>query len=315
MSRFLAFILLLGTVSTANAQSAPTSYEMTIPHSSMVIKMVDLPGGSFTMGDPKSKSADEKPAKQVSVSAFAIGAYEITHDIFMFFRDPEIDVDEDGKPRIDGVTRPSAPYEDPVFGMGKFGFPAAGMTQFAALQFCKWLSEKTGEFYRLPTEAEWEYACRAGSDQPYFFGKKKKELTQYAWFDKNSGGSFHKVGQLQPNPWGLYDILGNVQEWTLDHYYADTYAKMEAGAKDPWVKPQALHPRTVRGGSFRSDAKSLRSSTRTESTLAWKKRDPQIPKSFWWNTDSPFVGFRIVRPANQPSAEEQNEFWSIVLGG
>jgi formylglycine-generating enzyme required for sulfatase activity len=277
--------------------------------------MVKIPGGSFTMGDPKSKSADEKPAKEVNVSSFAMSVYEITHDIFMVFRDPEIDLDEAGNPRIDGVSRPSAPYEDPVFGMGRFGFPAAGMTQFSALQFCKWLSEKTGEFYRLPTEAEWEYACRAGSDERYFFGKKKKELAKYAWYEKNSEGSFHKVGQLAPNPWGLYDILGNVQEWTLDHYFADTYAKMEVGAKDPWVKPQALHPRAVRGGSFRSDATSLRSSERIESTLAWKKRDPQIPKSFWWNTDSPFVGFRIVRPDHQPTAEEQNEFWSIVLGG
>ena len=294
---------------------AQEKYDLKIAQSDLQISMVDLPGGTFVLGDPKSKQADELPAREVVVSSFAISSHEITHDLFMIFRDPEVDLDEAGNPRVDGVSRPSAPYEDPVFGMGKFGYPAAGMTQFAALQFCKWLTEKTGEFHRLPTEAEWEYACRAGSDDKYFFGKKKKELAKYCWYEKNSSETFHKVGQLQPNAWGLYDMLGNVAEWTLDHYHADQYQKLESGAKDPWAKPESLHPRSVRGGSFRSTAKELHCANRTESTLDWKKRDPQIPKSFWWNTDSPFVGFRIVRPAQQPTQAEQEAFWSLVLGG
>ncbi|MCB0687971.1 MAG: formylglycine-generating enzyme family protein [Saprospiraceae bacterium] len=277
--------------------------------------MAGIPAGSFMMGDKKSKLADEKPPVEVEISAFYMSDKEITHDLFMVFRDPEIDLDENGKPRTDGVTRPSAPYEDPVFGMGKFGYPAAGMTQFSALQFCKWLSEKTGRFYRLPTEAEWEYACRAGSSTPYFFGKKKKDLSKYAWYEDNSEGSFHKVGELQPNSWGLYDMLGNVMEWTLDQYHADAYQTLENGVKDPWIQPTDLHPRSVRGGSFKSEPEELRSAARTESTLAWKKRDPQIPKSFWWNTDSPFVGFRIISPVDQPTKEEQNAFWALVLGG
>ncbi len=294
---------------------AQQKHDLKIPHSDQNIEMVDIPGGSFAMGAEKTKQSDEQPVHEVTISAFAMSAHEITHDIFMVYRDPEIDLDEAGQPRVDGITRPSAPYEDPVFGMGKFGYPAAGMTQFGALQFCKWLSEKTGDFYRLPTEAEWEYACRAGSDDKYFFGKKKKDLAKYAWYEKNSDERFHKVGELQPNPWGLYDMLGNVAEWTLDHYHANQYSKPEATGKDPWAKPEALHPRTVRGGSFRSDPDELRCANRIESTLDWKKRDPQIPKSFWWNTDSPFVGFRIVRPANQPTKEEREAFWSMVLGG
>ena len=299
-----------------HAQDKPEGYDLIIPHSDQTISMVGIPGGQLMLGDAKSKAPDELPRKEVNISPFLMSALEITHDIFMVYRDPQTDLDADGNPRVDGVTRPSAPYEDPVFGMGKFGFPAAGMTQLGALQFCRWLSEKTEEFYRLPTEAEWEYACKAGEqDAPYFFGKKKKELAQYAWYEKNSEGRFHKVGQLKANPWGLYDILGNVAEWTLDHYHADAYKKIEGGSSDPWMKPEALHPRTVKGGNYRSEASDLRSANRIESTLDWKKRDPQIPKSFWWNTDSPFVGFRIVKPANQPSKEEQNAFWALVLGG
>jgi len=297
------------------AQQRPESFDQVIPKTDIKISMVGIPEGRALLGEVKSKMSDELPQKEVEISSFYMSAHEITHDLFMVFRDPEIDLDENNKPRTDGITRPSAPYEDPVFGMGKFGYPAAGMTQFSALQFCRWLSEKTGRFYRLPTEAEWEYACRAGTSSRYFFGKKKKELAKYAWYEDNSEGTFHKVGELQPNPWGLYDILGNVMEWTLDQYHADAYQKIENGAKDPWIQPTALHPRSVRGGSFKSEPEDLRCAKRTESTLAWKKRDPQIPKSFWWNTDSPFVGFRIVSPVDQPTKEEQNAFWALVLGG
>jgi len=315
MRIFLMSVLALFTSSVVFGQAKPADYTQEIEKTDLKIPMVGIPGGTFKLGQHKTKLPDEMPRKEVEISPFLMSSIEITHDLFMVFRDPEIDLDSEGKPRTDGITRPSAPYEDPVFGMGKFGYPAAGMTQFSALQFCKWLSEKTGTFYRLPTEAEWEYACKAGSDAPYFFGKKKKELAKYAWYEKNSEGSFHKVGELQPNPWGLYDILGNVAEWTLDQYHADAYMKIKEGEKDPWIKPTDLHPRSVRGGHFKNEAIDMRSAKRTESTLAWKKRDPQIPKSFWWNTDSPFVGFRIVSPADQPSADEQNAFWASVLGG
>lgn len=279
------------------------------------LPMVAIPAGSFNMGSPKPKEADEAPQVKVNLDGFWMSTIEVTHDAYMVFRDPEEDLDEEGNPRTDGISRPSAPYEDPSHGMGKFGYPAVGMTQFSALQFCKWLSDKTGTFFRLPTEAEWEYACAAGSEQPYFFGKKKKALKEYAWFVRNSDEAFHEVAQLEPNPWGLYDMLGNVSEWTLDEYQEDYYSSLEAGVENPWREPTQLHPRTVKGGSYQDDYDDLRTAAREESDLEWKKRDPQIPKSFWWNTDSPFVGFRIISPAEQPSAAEQAAFWAQVLGG
>jgi formylglycine-generating enzyme required for sulfatase activity len=188
------------------------------------------------------------------------------------------------------------------------------MTQYAALKYAKWLSEKTGKFYRLPTEAEWEYACRAGSETAYSFGDDPSMLPEYAWFYENSNDVYHQVGQKKPNAWGLYDMHGNVSEWTLDQYKADFYATLSENENpNPWVHPTRLHPRTVRGGAYDDDPEALRCADRLQSNLEWKRRDPQIPKSFWWNTDSPFLGFRLVRPARDMSPEEIREFWTITL--
>jgi formylglycine-generating enzyme required for sulfatase activity len=107
---------------------------------------------------------------------------------------------------------------------------------------------------------------------------------------------------------------GNVAEWTLDQYNPGFYEEIAAGAADPWFRPTRLHPRTVRGGAFDDDPEALRCANRLPSSMTWKRRDPQIPKSFWWNTDSPFVGFRLASPVEQPSPEEQAEFWRINLG-
>ena len=201
----------------------------------------------------------------------------------------------------------------PVFGMGKYGFPAISMTQYSALTFCKWLSKVTGKFYRLPTEAEWEYACRAGSSTAYHFGDEVDQLGDYAWYWDNCEDKYHKVGSKKPNQWGLYDMHGNVAEWTMDQYQADYYASLQPGAKNPWRPPTALYPRSVRGGSWEDDPEDLRSARRTESKRDWQKRDPQIPKSFWWNTDAPFLGFRVVRPDKEMTQEEIEEFFSIAL--
>ena len=308
---FLAF--------TADGQSLETRTD-SIPGTQVSFHLTLIPAGSFMMGSPDHETdgqTDEGPQFQAQVDSFWIGTYEVKYEEYNVFRDKELDVPTQHRPdwNADAVARPSPPYEDPTFGMGKDGYPAVSMTQFAALQYCKWLSDKTGVFYRLPTEAEWEYACRAGSQTIYYFGDENSELDQHAWHYENSDEVYHLVGQKLPNPWGLYDMLGNVSEWTLDQYRADAYQELaQQEGVNPWVKPTALHPRTVRGGSWDNDIEDQRCSCRIESSKRWKERDPQIPKSFWWNTDSPFVGFRIISPYQQPTPEEQAAFWSLVLG-
>ena len=142
-----------------------------------------------------------------------MGAYEVTFDEYnLFFNDVSLSQNIP----TDAVTRPSSPYIDMTLGMGKEGgFPANSMQQYGALMYCKWLYKKTGIFFRLPTEAEWEYACRAGSTTFILL-----EMMQQNWMNMhgiatNSENKYHKVGQKKPNAWGLYDMLGNVGEWVL----------------------------------------------------------------------------------------------------
>jgi formylglycine-generating enzyme required for sulfatase activity len=180
--------------------------------------------------------------------------------------------------------------------------------------YCRWLYKKTGIFYRLPTEAEWEYACRAGTTTVYPFGNDPAALSEYAWFAGNSNNKYQKVGQKKPNAWGLYDILGNVAEWTLDQYDPAYYTKINDGTSNPLIEPGSRYPRSVRGGGYADQAEALRSSSRSKSEASWNKRDPQIPKSKWWLTDAAAVGFRIVRPVKQPPAEEIDQFFSKYLG-
>ncbi len=296
-------------------------YQELLPGTDVTFNMVPIPAGKFKMGSPEAEAMrkeDEGPQKEVELPSFWMLETEVTWDLYEMFIDADKRAaieyaDDDIRSRADAITRPSTPYLDPSFGMGKYGFPAISMTQYSALMFCKWLSETTGNFYRLPTEAEWEYACRAGTNTAYHFGDDAAELDKYGWFYENSEDKYREVATKEPNPWGLYDMHGNVAEWTLDQYQADYYTSIKDGIHNPWRKPTALHPRSVRGGSWDDDADKLRSAARTSSTPNWQKRDPQIPKSFWWNTDAPFVGFRIVRPAEPISQEDLDLFWMSVL--
>jgi formylglycine-generating enzyme required for sulfatase activity len=294
-----------------NGNAAFTTYEEKIPGTNLSFKMVPITGGTFTIGSPageKGRSADEGPQKQVSIAPFWMGACEVTFDEYDVYADPE----KDKTPIPDGMTRPSPPYIDLTLGMGKTGgFPANSMSQYGALSYCRWLYVKTGVFYRLPTEAEWEYACRAGAATAYPFGNDDAQLKDYAWYANNSEGKYHKVGQLKPNAWGLYDMLGNVAEWTLDQY--DAKFLEHAAGTDPWNKPTTKTPRTIKGGNYQDDAAKVRSAARLKSDPDWNRRDPQIPKSKWWNADAPFIGFRIVRPVKQPTKEEAEQFFAEVL--
>lgn len=275
--------------------------------------MIAIPGGEFLMGSPETehgREADEGPQTKVHVDSFWMEEHEVTFDEYVMFQNKSLD----NEPIPDAITRPSPPYVDFTLGMGKEGgYPANSMSQHAALMYCKWLYEKTGVFYRLPTEAEWEYACRAGSTTAYPYGNSTDKLSQYGWYAANSNNKYYKVKQLEPNQWGLYDMLGNVTEWTLDQYDENYFKKIANQKNNPRIPVTEKYPVTLKGGHFRSEAAGLRSASRLPSDKKWNARDPQIPKSKWWIADAPFVGFRIVRPAKQPSPEEIKAFFEKVL--
>jgi len=310
----LGFIILSKILIAQKTDSSFTIYEQLIPGSTIKFKMIPINGGSFNMGSPvteKGRDTDEGPQKKFTISAFWIGIYEVTHDEFdLFFKDDSTSRNSD----IDAVTRPSPQYVDLSWGMGRNGgFPVNSMQQRTGLMYCRWLYRKTGIFYRLPTEAEWEYACRAGSSSAYFFGDNESELQKYAWYSKNSGSKYQKVGLLQPNAWGLYDMLGNVSEWVLDQYDPTYFVKMKDVDGDPELKPTSRHPRLLKGGGYTDEAVDLRCANRIKWLPEWNRRDPQIPKSKWWLTDAPFAGFRVVRPFKQPTTDEIEKFFTLYL--
>ena len=282
-----------------------------------------IKAGHFTMGSPKSEKGhfgDEGPPHKVFVDGFWMGKFEITWDLYNLFVSRELDGNQVTKGRdsevnidVDGVTGATTPYVEMSFGMGINNYPAICMTQLAAVKFCEWLSAMTGRFYRLPTEAEWEYACRAGSNTAFSFGDDSSQLGEYAWYVKNSNEKYHKVGTKKPNPWGLHDMHGNVAEWTLDQYIPIIYRQRGSQVSNPLEYGEKVYPKVVRGGSWMNKAVRLRSAARRPSSKKWKERDPQIPKSKWWHTDAPFVGFRVVRPFNTPSEEDQRKYWKYEL--
>ncbi|TAD83221.1 MAG: formylglycine-generating enzyme family protein [Bacteroidetes bacterium] len=293
-----------------------STYTFHLPGSTLQTKMVPVKAGSFLMGsaaNEKDRDPDEGPQRKVAIAAFWMGAFEVTRDEFdVFYKDENTSENND----VDAVTRPSPQYVDLSWGMGKEGgYPVNSLSQYAALMYCRWLYHKTGVFYRLPTEAEWEYACRAGSTTRFYFGDDEQQLNQHAWHQNNSMDKFQKVGQKLPNAWGLYDMLGNVCEWTLDHYTADYFENLRTDAENPTVAPnRSKYPKALRGGGFIDEASHLRCANRFQSDPIWNRRDPQLPRSKWWLTDARAVGFRIVRPLAQPNAEQAKIFFEQYLG-
>ncbi len=302
-------------------------YRATVPGTDVGFDMVPIRGGTFVMGSPEGeagRAADEGPCVEVAIEPFWMGKCEVTWAEYDAW---STDAERPQSKVPDGIARPTPPYQDMTFQMGRDGFPAICMSHVAARQYCKWLSAKTGQFHRLPTEAEWEYACRAGTTTAYSFGDDAARLGDHAWFADNSArvlepgsppiAAYHQVGQKKPNPWGLCDMHGNVAEWVADAYFADAYSAERGAAprSSPYQKPArdergrpTRFPHVVRGGSWRDPAPLLRSAARRSSEAAWNERDPQIPKSWWYLTDAQHVGFRVVRPLREPTANERARF-------
>jgi len=299
------------------------NYVETIPGTSASISMIAIPGGTFTMGSPESEAfhqADEAPQRQVEVSPFFMAELEVTWDQFWAFygetmsegRTPPAKVyANNSREDVDAVSGPTPPFGFPDQGWGMGDRPAITMTHYSAETFCQWLSLKTGKKYRLPTEAEWEYAARGGTSTPYFFegepgdytnegfwngifGADTTFINRYAIYMNNSNNRSQEPVKVQANPFGLKNMLGNVMEYCSDWYAEDAYAQMQDGAKDP-KGPDSGTEHVVRGGSYNSDAAELRCASRGHTDHdTWLRTDPQNPKSIWWYSDIKGIGFRVV---------------------
>jgi len=266
--------------------------------------MIAVPGGSFLIGSPESeegRKGDEGPQHRVTVGPFWIGKTEVSWKEYEAFMEavPQTPKGDPGAPyEVDAITGPTPPYVDPYRGFGGGLRPAVGIGWYGAMVYCKWLTKATGKLYRLPTEAEWEYACRAGSEGKYCFGDDVSALDEYAWHRGNSDHETKPVAMKKPNAWGIYDMHGNVREWCLDWYGADYYKAFPVGEwpKDP-KGPDDGSNHIVRGGSWDTDAARLRSASRDRSYDWWLQGDPNEPKSKWWFcAGGNFVGFRVIHP-------------------
>lgn len=195
------------------------------------IEMVKLPGGTFQMGS--NESDNEKPVHKVTVDAFSIGKYEVTQSQY-----EEVMGTNPSKFRGGSLPVEQVSWDD-------------------AMEFCKKFSEKYNVNARLPYEAEWEYACRAGTSTKYYWGDELN--ADFHWYDVNSDSKTYPVGQKKPNAFGLYDMSGNVWEWCID-WYSDSYYK-SSSSKNPMGAPGGSD-RIMRGGSWYVCGDCLRSSYR-----------------------------------------------------
>jgi len=318
MSRIVVFVICLAFIVPAGVSgedNLPKKYTETITDENgakLSLEMALIPGGTFLMGSPADelgRAKDEGPQHEVKLDPFYLCTTETTIELFMAYYQetntpkrtylgdqPEEKESDD----VDAITGPTPVYGDLTMGYSEKN-PAIGASWKNAMRFCKWLSKKTGKEYRLPTEAEWEYACRAGAKTAYSFADNPDAtiLKDAAWHKANSGHEPHEVGKTKPNAWGLYDMAGNVREWVYDFYSPTAY---EEAAKDtPALNPKG--PKTgelhvARGGDYRSEPKELRCAARAFQQDWWQDGDPQIPKSIWWLPEIDIVGFRVACSIN-----------------
>jgi formylglycine-generating enzyme required for sulfatase activity len=289
----LLMVLLVGADKTPSASEPSargfTNYVEKIPGTTAAFELVAIPGGTLLLGsspEDANRELQKTSARQVTLKPFWMARCEVSwaeYVPYVFLEPSEVVRDEDkieGVVDRDGISHPSKPYGSIYRGYGEKGYPAIGMSLRAATHYCLWLSKKTGRHYRLPMEAEWEYACRAGAVTEYFWGQDSARAQDYAWFKDNSGDPPvpHPIGKLKPNPFGLYDIVGNVAEWCAP-----------AGSAAPHV---------ARGGSFEHEAAQLRCAARLIETPEWSAEEPESPRAIWWLRGTDFVGFRVVRSAD-----------------
>ncbi|QDU55603.1 formylglycine-generating enzyme family protein [Aeoliella mucimassa] len=303
-------------------QGYMVEYTDTIPGTDVTFAMVPVPGGEYEF-----KQGDK--TLHVQIEPFWMSKTEVTWAeykkfmnlaiVFAKFDDQKLrQVTDENK--LDAVTAPSKLY-DPGFTYDtgdEPNQPAVSMTQFAAKQYTKWLSLLGQNFYRLPSEAEWEYACRAGSTTLYSFGDDEDELEEYAWYDDMNDMQTGPVGKKKPNAWGLHDMHGNAGEWVLDSANppADGPADGSKATVDQAVSwPTEVFPRVVKGGSWDSMADECTVTSRAESSQDWKSFDPNVPSSSWWfaSYEGQLVGFRLVRPLQAPERSNREKYWQADL--
>jgi formylglycine-generating enzyme len=293
------------------------SFTEKIPGTSVSFDMVAIHGGEFIMGSSSKEpfhKPDESPAHPVKISRFFMGKIEVSWDEYLeFFKATSSQgrKENEENENVDAISGPTPPWGAPDQGWGKGSRPAITMTWKAANTYCKWLSKVTGKKYRLPTEAEWEYAARGGTQTPYFFKGSPKDYTSDGFFKKffgpdtttinsyvaykvNSKNQTFDPASVKANPYGLKNMLGNTYEFCSDYYSPSAYAAYKKGTVDP-AGPKKGQEHVIRGGSFKSDARDVRCAARDfTKTKAWLVTDPQMPKSVWWYSDCVDIGFRVV---------------------
>lgn len=326
-SALLAVELPLGLVSeqppagrfVTTEQGFMVPYETAIPGTDVTYQMEPIPGGEITIGTDQ---------RHYRVQPFWMGRNEVTWqeyntfmDLYYSFKQFEINrqrtVNADNE--IDAVTAPTPLYEPTyTFEYGNAPRqPAITVTQYSAKQYTKWLSAITDQQLRLPSEAEWEHACRAGATTAFHYGDSPDKLSDYAWFAETTNGKGSQiVGQKKPNLWGLFDMHGNAAEWVLDGPDNPESANKHKvlNAATDWLRAKTAEHRKVCGGSWEMPAEECTSSSRMLSVdEAWKKSDPNVPLSPWWFTEDPArgVGFRLMRPLQKVDRKQMEEYWKI----
>ncbi len=270
-----------------------TNYVQQVPGQTYTFEMVAIPGGEITLGSPANEAGREKSdvsQHQAKIKPFWMGKCEVSWQEFLpyvFIDQKEVlrQVDKiEGIVDTDGISHPTKPYGSVYRERGEKGYPAIGMGYPSAREYCRWLSKKTGLHYRLATEDEWEYACRAGATTAYFWGDDSAQAKDYAWYKDDSKDTTHPIGKLKPNKFGLYDIAGNVAEWV--------------------AKENTNAPAVARGWAWSEPVTKLRCAARMIETPEWNELDPQFPQSIWWLSAADFVGFRIVRSLEDESTAQ-----------